>query len=46
MALALPAPAAVMTWADGVTTLPAAQTPETLVCPNSLAPTRPQGGLR
>ena len=31
MALALPAPAAVMPWALGVTTFPAAHTPGTLV---------------
>ena len=33
MAAAEPAPAAVMTWARGSTTLPAAQTPGTLVRP-------------
>jgi hypothetical protein len=33
MAAAEPAPAAVMTWARGSTTLPAAQTPLTLVRP-------------
>ena len=36
MAAAEPAPAAVMTWARGSTTLPAAQTPGTLVRPGAV----------
>ena len=41
MAAAEPAPAAVMTWARGSTTFPAAQTPGTLVRPVVSATTQP-----
>lgn len=44
MAAALPAPAAVTTWAPGVTTLPAAQTPGTLVRPTASTATSPVAG--
>jgi len=44
IALALPAPAAVMTCAVGVTTFPAAQTPGALVWPNPSTTTRPVAG--
>jgi len=41
IALAFPAPAAVMTWAVGVTTFPAAHTPGTLVWPKPSTITNP-----
>jgi hypothetical protein len=45
MAAAEPAPAAVMTWARGSTTLPAAQTPGTLVAP-VVSAVRVAGGVK
>ena len=41
IAAAEPAPAAVMTWARGLTTLPATQTPSVLVRPVASAVTKP-----
>ena len=46
MAAAEPAPAAVMTWARGSTTLPAAQTPGTLVRPVASTVTQPSASTR
>ena len=45
MAAAEPSPAAVMTWARGLTTLPAAQTPGTLVRPVVSTSTQPSSSV-